>query len=75
MIKLDNKATLQTSIKWGAAYRDKERVADTEQKEEDQQQEKPEEEQVQQIQEGKFHSLHLTCSSIRHSLSEKMSGT
>jgi len=43
MIKLDNKATLQTSIKWDAAYRDKERVADTEQKEEDQQQEKAEE--------------------------------
>src|SRR5688500_9304233 len=44
MIKLDNKATLQKSIKWDAANRDKERLADTEQKEEDQQQEKLEEE-------------------------------
>jgi segregation and condensation protein A len=44
MIKLDNKATLQTSIKWDAANRDKERLTDTEQKEEDQQQEKLEEE-------------------------------
>jgi hypothetical protein len=44
MIKLDNEATLQKSIKWDAANRDKERLADTEQKEEDQQQEKLEEE-------------------------------
>jgi segregation and condensation protein A len=44
MIKLDNKATLQTSIKWDSANQDIERLADTEQKQEGQQQEKLEEE-------------------------------
>ena len=73
--ELDNKATLQTSIKWESIIRDKREQNWLISSMRANSKMRGSNKQVYQIQEGKSHSHHSTCSLIRHSLSEKMSGT